>query len=191
MSERAEPALPAGFQIIPDFLNEREADALLPRLREELPWQRPQVAMFGRRSPVPRLVTWQADPGLTYRYAGLEHRAAGWHPVLAQLRQRLADEQGLTFNSVLANWYRNGQDSMGWHRDNEPEINPAVIASVSFGAARDFKVRHRTTKEGWTVSLGHGDLLAMEHLQADYDHALPRRARVHAPRLNLTFRHFR
>ena len=99
--------------------------------------------------------------------------------------------QGSGAAAVLCNLYRDGQDAMGWHRDNEPEIDPAVIASVSFGAARDFKVRHRETKEGWTVSLGHGDLLAMEHLQSDFDHALPRRARVDTPRLNLTFRHFR
>ena len=95
------------------------------------------------------------------------------------------------FDAVLCNLYRDGQDTMGWHRDNEPEIDPAVIASVSLGAARDFKVRHRTTKEGWTVSLGHGDLLAMEHLQAIS--TMPCRAgrRVDTPRLNLTFRHFR
>jgi len=95
------------------------------------------------------------------------------------------------FDAVLCNLYRNGQDAMGWHRDNEPQIDPSIIASVSFGASRDFKIRHRTSKETWSVALEHGDLLAMEQLQSDFDHALPRRARVDSPRLNLTFRHFR
>ena len=92
------------------------------------------------------------------------------------------------FNACLFNQYRDGQDSMGWHRDNEPEINPSCIASVSFGASRDFVIRHRTTKEKWLVHLHHGDLLVMENLQDAYEHALPKRLRVGEPRINLTLR---
>ena len=77
---------------------------------------------------------------------------------------------------------------MGWHRDNEPEIDAACIASVSFAASRDFVIRNRTTKQKWLVPLHHGDLLVMEHLQDVYEHALPKRLRVGQPRVNLTLR---
>ena len=77
---------------------------------------------------------------------------------------------------------------MGWHRDNEPEIDVACIASVSFGASRDFVIRHRTTKQKWLVPLHHGDLLIMEHLQDACEHALPKRLRVSLPRINVTLR---
>lgn len=156
---------------------------------ERIPWQQNRITVYGKTYDEPRLTAWF---GPAYRYSSIDWPAAQIPVELQALNDHLA--RLLTcrpFDAVLCNLYRDGQDAMGWHRDNEPEIDPAVIASVSFGAARDFKVRRRESSEGWTVPLGHGDVLAMEHLQADYDHALPRRARIDSPRLNLTFRHFR
>ena len=89
---------------------------------------------------------------------------------------------------MLVNGYRNGQDAMGWHRDNEPEIDTASISSLSLGASRTFKIRDRRTLEVLNIELHHGDLLLMEHLQEDYEHSVPRRKRVQEPRLNFTFR---
>lgn len=156
---------------------------------QRIPWQQNRITVYGKTYDEPRLTAWF---GPAYRYSSIDWPAAQIPVELQALNDHLTRLLGCrVFDAVLCNLYRDGQDAMGWHRDNEPEIDPAVIASISFGADRDFKVRHRDTKEGWTVPLGHGDVLAMEHLQADYDHALPRRARVNAPRLNLTFRHFR
>ena len=156
---------------------------------DRIPWRQNRITVYGKTYDEPRLTAWF---GPAYRYSSIDWPAAQIPVELKGLNQLISNELGCReFDAVLCNLYRDGQDAMGWHRDNEPDIDPAVIASVSFGAARDFKVRHRETKEGWTISLGHGDLLAMEHLQSDFDHALPRRARVDAPRLNLTFRHFR
>lgn len=165
------------------------ANASLDDWVARIPWQQNQITVYGKTYDEPRLTAWF---GPAYRYSSIHWPEAEMPQELQELNGHLSTVLGCRpFDAVLCNLYRNGQDAMGWHRDNEPEIDPAIIASVSLGATRDFKVRHRTTKEGWTVPLGHGDLLAMEHLQGDFDHALPRRARVEAPRLNLTFRHFR
>jgi len=156
---------------------------------QRIPWQQNRITVYGKTYDEPRLTAWF---GPAYRYSSIDWPAAQIPVELQALNDHLTRLLGCrVFDAVLCNLYRDGQDAMGWHRDNEPEIDPTVIASVSFGVSRDFKVRHRATKEGWAVSLGHGDLLAMEHLQNDFDHALPRRARVDSPRLNLTFRHFR
>lgn len=169
----------------PGLLASESLDAWTDRI----PWRQNRITVYGKTYDEPRLTAWF---GPAYRYSSIDWPAAQIPVELKTLNRFISGELGCReFDAVLCNLYRDGQDAMGWHRDNEPEIDPTVIASVSFGAARDFKVRHRGTKEGWTVLLGHGDLLAMEHLQADFDHALPRRARVDAPRLNLTFRHFR
>lgn len=100
---------------------------------------------------------------------------------------------GTEFNSCLANLYRDGSDSMGFHSDDEPELGPQpTIASVSLGSRRRFVLRHRVTRERWTWDLGEGDLLVMrDESQRDYAHAVPKTTRQVGPRMNLTFRHFR
>lgn len=80
---------------------------------------------------------------------------------------------------------------MGWHRDNEPEMDTRLIASVSLGASRSFKIRDRQSKESWTLDLDHGSLLVMENMQENYEHSLPRRKKVEGMRINLTFRRIR
>ncbi len=118
-----------------------------------------------------------------------------WCDAVLTIRRRVADMTGLDFNSVLLNFYRNGLDSMGWHRDNEKELgdNP-VIASVSFGAPRVFLLRrYRSKSDQNQVVLGHGSLLMMSGpLQYHWEHCLPkvtkRQALAVGPRVNLTFR---
>jgi len=104
------------------------------------------------------------------------------------LTKQVAEMAGAQYNAVLVNGYRNGQDAMGWHRDNEPEIDPSSIASLSLGATRTFKIRDRRSNEVTNIELGHGDLLVMEHLQDVHEHSVPRRAKVEEPRMNFTFR---
>ena len=156
---------------------------------ERVPWRQNRITVYGKTYDEPRLTAWF---GPAYRYSSIDWPASQIPVELKELNSLVSNKLDCReFDAVLCNLYRDGQDAMGWHRDNEPEIDPAVIASVSFGTRRDFKIRHRVTKEGQTVSLGHGDLLVMEQLQTHHEHALPRRTRVLTPRLNLTFRHFR
>jgi alkylated DNA repair dioxygenase AlkB len=111
---------------------------------------------------------------------------------LVELRHRLRRELGVDFNSCLANLYRDGTDSIGYHSDNESELGRRpTIASVSLGDRRRFVLRHRVTRERWSWDLGYGDLLVMrDESQSDYAHAVPKTSRPVGPRMNLTFRHF-
>jgi alkylated DNA repair dioxygenase AlkB len=168
----------------------RQADDLLARLRDELPWSQESLVIFGRRHAVPRLVSWHGDPGAHYRYSGVLHEPLPWTPALLAVRERVEALAGRRFNSVLANLYRDGRDGMGWHADDEPELGPEpVIASVSLGATRRFRLRHRTSGETRALALEHGSLLVMSGaLQRQWLHCVPKTARPVGPRINLTFR---
>ena len=104
-------------------------------------------------------------------------------------KRRLEFKLNFPFNAVLCNYYRNGADSMGWHSDNEPEIDQMMIASVSFGETRRFGVRERSSRATQSFNLQHGSLLIMENFQKDWQHCIPTSKRPMNPRLNLTFRH--
>lgn len=167
-----------------------DADAVFTELRAQIGWEQHAIRIHGRSFPTPRLTAWMGDH--SYRYSGLSHEPQPWPPTLATLRNRLSEELGTAFNSCLANLYRDGSDSMGYHADDEPELGPEpVIASLSLGARRRFAIRHRTSMQRWTWELGEGDLLVMfGESQRDYRHAVPKTARPVGPRMNLTFRQF-
>ena len=160
-------------------------------LHDQIPWEQHDTTLFGRTVPTPRLTCWIGDAA--YAYSGVVNAPRPWPPRLAELRDRLNDQLDTELNSCLANLYRDGADSMGYHSDNEPELGPRpVIASVSLGAGRSFTLRHRATRRRWTWNLGEGDLLVMHgESQSDYAHAVPKTAHAIGPRMNLTFRHFR
>lgn len=166
-----------------------QADRLLAALEQEAAWSRHRVRLFGRTHLAPRLSAWHGDAGARYRYSGSWHEPQPWTPALAAVRDALRDALGTAFNAVLANRYRDGNDAMGWHRDDEAELGPnPVIASASFGATRRFLLRHRDGRRE-VLALGHGSLLVMAGAsQACWRHALPRTARPVAARVNLTFR---
>lgn len=167
------------------------ADTLQRTLRDDVPWEVHRIRMFGRQVDSPRLSCWMGDPAARYRYSGTEFMPQPWHPALLPLRDQLSAFCGHAFNSVLLNRYRDGDDGMGWHSDNEPELGPApVIASVSLGAPRRFLLRRRDDHaKKAEVLLDHGDLLVMGgQTQRHYQHSLPKSARPLAERLNLTFR---
>ncbi|MFZ9167627.1 alpha-ketoglutarate-dependent dioxygenase AlkB family protein [Vulcanococcus sp.] len=164
---------------------------LRQRLQRELPWQQPLVTVYGRQHLTPRLSCWVADPGCSYRYSGQVQEITPWTPLLSELRDRLEQQLGVRFNSLLLNRYRSGADRMGWHSDDEPELdNHAPIASLSLGVARDLRFRPRHGSEpAFAVGLDDGDLLVMDPpTQRHWQHALPARARVMTERINLTFR---
>ena len=159
-------------------------------LLRELPWQEEHYTIYGKRVTAPRLVAWFGDPQAAYSYSGISHTPLPWLPLLAQLKTQIEQQSHQSFNSVLCNLYRDGQDSMGWHADKEPELgkNP-YIASLSFGEARVFKLRHNKTKQTIDVVLENGALLLMGgELQHHWRHAVPKTAKVKTPRINLTFR---
>ena len=174
------------------FFSDSEADRLLTALLSSLLWEQHRVRVYGRTYPAPRLSAWHGDEGLRYTYSGLTLEAQPWTPELQDIRSQIEAAAGTSFNTVLLNQYRNGKDSMGWHSDDEPELgtNP-VIASVSFGDARRFIMRHRTRDDIDRVelSLGHGSVLIMRGAtQHNWQHHVPRTARSVGTRVNLTFR---
>lgn len=146
--------------------------------------------MFGKLLPMPRLTAWYGDKG--YTYSGLHNKPQPWLPVLLELKERVEQASGNKYNSVLLNLYRTGQDSMGWHSDDEAELgNEPAIASLSFGGERKFSFRHRTRKDlkSQSIDLAHGSLLLMQGAtQHHWLHQVPKTARAMTPRINLTFR---
>ena len=174
------------------FLAPEEADCLMRVLTEEVAWRHDRIFLYGREHPLPRLQQWFADDGLVYTYSGIELVPPPWHPALLKLRAQIRASTQIDYNTVLANLYRDGQDAMGWHADDEPELGGApLIASVTLGATRDFVLRHKVRRDlpKVTVALPHGSLLLMGGAtQTHWEHALPRRKRVTEPRINLTFR---
>lgn len=169
-----------------------EADGWLERLQQEVPWKQEHITVYGRHHAMPRLTCWMADPGCDYRYSGLANAIEPWTPLADAIRRRIGEAAGRDFNSLLLNLYRDGRDAMGWHADDEPELDPgAPIASLSLGATRSLRFRPRQRDAAPTVALelGHGDLLLMDPpTQRHWQHGLPRRLKVVSPRLNLTFR---
>jgi len=175
----------------PHWLAEAEADVLYHQVLGELPWEVHRIRMFGHQVNSPRLSCWIGDAQARYRYSGTQFEPHPWPRCLLPVRDRLARELGVAFNSVLANRYRNGRDAMGWHRDDEPELGlRPTIASLSLGAARRFRLKpNNVAHPPLSLELPHGSLLVMRgDTQTNTRHALPCTARPVAERINLTFR---
>ncbi|MEB3317615.1 MAG: alpha-ketoglutarate-dependent dioxygenase AlkB [Cyanobacteriota bacterium] len=171
---------------------------LMEHLRRAIPWRQPEVTVYGRRHPVPRLTCWLGDAGCAYRYSGLVECPHPWTEPLSQVRDRLEAHLGVGFNCLLLNRYRDGRDRMGWHADDEPElVADHPIASLSLGASRTLRFRPRPggapaegdPPEPLSVELADGDLLLMAApTQRYWQHGLPSRLGVKSERFNLTFR---
>ncbi len=159
-------------------------------LVSDIEWREESLLIFGRRVKVPRLCAWYGDEGVAYRYSHTMHRAEPWIPAIRDLRDALHERLGLRFNFVLANLYRDGNDTLGWHADNEPELGPfPCIASLSFGASRRFCMRQRAKEDRASITLESGSLLLMWGAsQRDWQHCVPRSRGLVEPRINLTFR---
>lgn len=181
----------AEVQHLPAWLLPALADALMDAMHAQVPWEIHRIRMFGRWLDLPRLSCWMGDADAHYRYSGADFLPHPWAPAVQEVRDLLQQTCDARFNSVLLNRYRNGRDSMGWHSDDEPELGATpLIASLSLGAPRRFLLRRRDDPaQKLEYLLGHGDLLLMRgNCQRDYQHALPKTARVSGERINLTFR---
>ena len=140
---------------------------------------------------LPRLVAWYGDPGASYTSSGTAHDPLAWTPELAFLRAKAQALTGFFFNGVLLNLYRDGRDGMGWHSDNEPELgSEPAVASISFGAERRFRLKHRRRKTETTdLTLKDGSLLLMYGAtQQNWLHSVPKTAAPTGERINLSFR---
>lgn len=174
-----------------DFLPPAQADDYLHRLIGELPWEQHHIRLFGRRQAEPRLTVWYGRGGIPYRYSGSTRQSVKNSKILNDLIDLLNRRLAADFNGVLVNYYRHGQDSMGWHADDEPELGAdPLIASVSLGGVRRFSLRARgATRTRCTLALEHGSLLLMSgDCQQRWQHALPKTRQAVAPRVNLSFR---
>lgn len=180
---------------IPNFFSGAEADGCFSSLQDDVQWRQTPIKMFGKDILQPRLTSWIGDDGAAYRYSGVTLRPEPWPMILKDIKQRVESVVGVVFNSALLNLYRNGQDSMGWHRDNEKELGACpVISSVSFGAERLFRLRHYFEKKLETeILLAHGSLLIMcGQTQHFWEHSIPKTSKSAwestNPRINVTFR---
>lgn len=181
----------ADLRYFPRWVDADLADQWLLELSARTPWSQPQIRLYGRSIAVPRLVAWYGDADAQYRYSGLTHEPLPWTPLLAEIRQRVQQEVGAALNGVLLNFYRDGQDAMGWHSDDEPELGrEPMVVSLNLGAIRRFDFRRKgTSRIEHSLNLEHGSLLVMRGPTQHYwQHQIARTRKVSEPRLNLTFR---
>ncbi|ATL75925.1 2OG-Fe(II) oxygenase [Chryseobacterium piperi] len=173
------------------FLQEHEATALERKLMETVSWNQTTQKMYDKVVMTPRLTAWFGDEGKSYELGGSRIKVNSWPPELVSLKQKIEAFTGYRFNSVLLNLYRDGNDSVAWHRDKDNELGERpVIASVSLGQVRNFDFRkvddHR---QKYSLSLPHGSLLIMKgNLQVHWEHRIAKSAKPMKPRINLTFR---
>ncbi|TNF43935.1 MAG: alpha-ketoglutarate-dependent dioxygenase AlkB [Cytophagales bacterium] len=177
--------------LFPDFFTKKQADHFFAKLSASLEWRQEPIWMFGKRVMQPRLTALYGDPEKPYGYSGIQMTPSGWTPELRHILDSIQDFSQAEFTHVLCNYYRDGNDSMGWHRDNEKVLgeNP-TIASVTFGAERIFQTRPYSEKRPkLDISLTHGSLLLMTgESQHFWEHQLPKTKKVNQARINLTFR---
>lgn len=176
----------------PYIFNSADCEQIFAALEAEIAWRQDSATIFGLHHLLPRLTAWYGNPGKTYSYSGIRMEPLPWISTLRRIKAVIEPLAQVEFNSVLLNLYRHGQDSMGWHSDDEPELgdNP-VIGSVSFGGCRRFLMRHKTDQSISKVELNltSGSFLLMQGpTQHFWQHHVPKTKRPADPRINLTFR---
>jgi len=175
----------------PGLFNADQSEGLLRRFIREVPWQQKVVKMYDKEVFTPRLTAWYADPE-TFDYTSLNKTAPNsWTPELLMIKEKVESIAGIQFNSVLLNYYRDGNDSVAWHSDGEKALGThPTIASVSFGQVRSFDIRHKGDHSlRYSVKLENGSLLVMKgNLQAFWEHRIAKSVKPMKERVNLTFR---
>ena len=181
----------AQVSYVPAFIGFEEANELFEKLLLQVNWQQDDIVVFGKKYQQPRLTALYGNDGKSYSYSSLTMFPNKWNSLLTYIKEKVEDFMKVKFTTVLLNYYRDGNDSNGWHADNEKELgkNP-IIASVSFGAKRVFQMKHNSIKEQkFKIELEHGSLLIMKGTtQHFWKHQIPKSTRNVGPRINLTFR---
>jgi alkylated DNA repair dioxygenase AlkB len=178
------------LEVIEGFYDAAECEHIYRQFRDEHLWPDNCYVVAGRQFILPRLQTWHADPGIRYSYSNNLLETRPWTPLLSEIRMRVEAQLNFQFNSVLVNLYRNGNDYVGWHSDNEPELGEQpFIASMTFGIERQFEFRHKKSSETGRLLLRSGTLLVMQpSFQHEWLHSLAIDQKVTEGRINLTFR---
>ena len=170
----------------------RNPEYFLNALIVETPWRSETITLWGKAVLQPRLTAWYGDPGLNYSYSGIRLTPKYWTDTLLELRECVEKASDAPFNSVLLNCYRDNNDSMGMHSDNEAELGKdPVIASLSLGEERMFVMKHKRLSDLKTIKLPLPDasLLVMKGpTQQNWKHGIPKEPTACGPRVNLTFR---
>ena len=174
----------------PNFLSDEYSRSIFKRIKEVSHFEQHEITLFGKRIKVPRLEVYFALNGEKYGYSGQTLAVHAFPSYLDELRQKVQKLTGHQYNALLINYYRDGQDSNGWHADDEKSLGPnPSIASISLGAARPFEFKHQKSGERKKLTLANGSLLLMEGpLQHNYKHQLPKVKGLTTERINLTFR---
>ncbi|HEY9641672.1 MAG TPA: alpha-ketoglutarate-dependent dioxygenase AlkB [Coleofasciculaceae cyanobacterium] len=181
----------ADIVFYPALLSAQASDRLFTTLTPTISWRQDWIKIYGRSLPQPRLTAWYGDPGKSYTYSGITMQPLPWTSLLLDLKAQVDAVSGVVFNSVLLNLYRDGNDSMGWHSDDEPELGQhPVIGSLSLGGVRRLLLRHRFEPGlKHQLELPSGSFLLMRGTTQHYwQHQVPKTKRPVPPRINLTFR---
>ncbi len=181
----------AAIELHEHFFNAQESASIMQALITEIDWQQYQIKIFGKTLDQPRLTAYHGEDHPYYAYSNIKLQPIPFTPILLSIKNKIETLTSHQFNGVLLNYYRNGDDSMGWHADDEKELgtNP-VIASLSFGASRNFQMQHRFQKSTpkQSIILNDASLLVMHgETQHFWKHQIPKQKNK-GPRINLTFR---
>ena len=179
-------------QYTPHFFSAKESESYFKILRQDIAWRADEITLYGKTHPIPRLQAWYGESHTTYRYSSLTLEPLAFTQTLLEIKESVESASHHKFNCVLANLYRTGRDYAAWHSDDEVVLgdNP-TIASVSFGATRKFRLKHKTDRGLAPIDLDleQGSLLVMSgQTQRNYKHQLVKTAREVGERINLTFR---
>ena len=182
-----------GATYIPGFFDPEHCATLFTSLRSTIDWKEDQLLMFGKLITTKRKVAWVGDAGCSYTYSGVKKFPQAWTADLLHIKHKLESLTHSAFNSCLLNLYHDGDEGMGWHSDDEKELDSAApIASVSLGGTRKFAFKHKLDKTNVSLFLEDGSVLLMQPpTQEFWQHSLTKTKRAVAPRINLTFRAIR
>lgn len=178
------------YLFFPSFFSKSDSDNFFTELKNNTKWRQESMNMYGKKIDFPRLTAWYGDNDKAYKFSGITLQPNIWSEEILKIKERIEPIANVKFNSVLLNRYRDGNDSISWHTDAEPELgNNPIIASVNFGETRKFQLRHIKTKQKIEIELTHGSLLIMQgELQHYWQHQVPKTAKKIGERINLTFR---
>lgn len=177
-----------------NFFRMHECDIFFESLLRQVDWRHEPIFIFGEWKMQPRLTAWFGENDKTYTYSGITMTPKVWLPQLLEIKTRIESVSETKFSSALLNQYRDENDSMGWHSDNEKELGEQPsIASVSLGASRKFQLRHKTDKHLRTsIELSHGSFLLMRgETQKYWEHCIPKQSAPCDARINITFRNIK
>ncbi len=178
------------WTLLPSWLDSSKALKWKNQIINNVKWEQPIVKVYAKEYLVPRLTVFIANKNTKYIYSGFEHIGEGWPEWLLPLLEEVRESTNTDFNGCLINFYRDGKDKMGWHADNEKELDAEKsIASLSLGASRDFILKNKINNIKKSISLENGDLLIMHPIcQTNWVHCVPLRKKLNETRVNLTFR---